>query len=315
MKKEDKVHAINKMFVKDNALNWKQMAQEHIDESDKLKKEMELLNKKINDLNSKNSGCIFEVSADKCKNWKYADRNDFELGDIESLAEDIKINGQLQPVILRKLDSSFECEYEYEVIAGERRWRACKLAGIKLKAVLTDADDTKCLVLQTSENKKETLSAYSLSKTYMKMMKDKEISQNKMADILSIPRSTFGNLMAFNRVPTELWNEVADMSKVSSKTAGFIAAEYEKDRNLLRTFINLSGEIRQGKSIDFLNEKIRKSKINKLQNRNKTYVCKSEEGKVIFRITSSGRVTLSSDVINKYSIEEIQERLAAALEL
>ncbi len=284
--------------------SWEKIASDVAQERDELKKQVENLK------NNSSANDIVDIDPENCENWLYADRSEFELGDLNGLAEDIKANGQLQPAIVRKRSST---ENLYEVIAGERRWRACKLAGVPLKAVIIDADDDKCIVIQTSENKNEALSPYSLSKAYQKMMETQGISQNKMAEILSIPKSSFGDLLAFSRVPNELWIEVSDMSKVSQTTAAFIAKMCEQNPSLLKTFKSISADIREGRSVRYLEKKIQKSALNKLQNRNRTYVYKNEDGKVLFRITDAGRVTLTEEVTSKYSIEVIQKKLAKAL--
>ncbi len=131
-------------LIKDNAIDWKNLANKEIEDNKNLKAQIHSLEKELaNEDNFK----IIEIDPKKCRNWKYADRNRFELGSIEELAEDIKQNGQLQPAIVRKINS---LDYTYEVIAGERRWRACSFANINLKVVITNEDDAGCLVIQTS---------------------------------------------------------------------------------------------------------------------------------------------------------------------
>ena len=65
---------------------------------------------------------IIEINPRDCTRWKYADRSHFEFGNTRSLSEDIKENGQVEPVIVRPLLNS---EYKYEIIAGSRRFQAC----------------------------------------------------------------------------------------------------------------------------------------------------------------------------------------------
>ena len=81
---------------------------------------------------------IIEINPRDCTRWKYADRSHFEFGNTGSLSEDIKENGQVEPVIVRPLLNS---EYKYEIIAGSRRFQACFNAGLMLKAVIRDVSD------------------------------------------------------------------------------------------------------------------------------------------------------------------------------
>ena len=76
----------------------------------------------------------------------------------------------------------------------------------------------------------------------------------------------------------------------------------------------MSSHIREGRGVRFLEKCLDKYFSNKKLDRNRTYVQKNEEGNVLFRITENGRITLGDYVQNKYSIEEVKEKLVAALE-
>ncbi|WP_115304260.1 ParB/RepB/Spo0J family partition protein [Legionella beliardensis] len=102
----------------------------------------------------------------------------------------MRLNGQLQPAIIRKIES---LDFKYETIAGERRWRACKLAGIKLQAIITNEDDAGCLIIQAIENKRKSLSSYSLAIVYAKLMKDLNLSQNELSRRLNILKSSLSS--------------------------------------------------------------------------------------------------------------------------
>lgn len=284
--------------------DWESIADEIAKERDVLKKQIEELKRTPSE--------IIEIDPGICVNWAYSDRNDFELGDIEGLSDDIKRNGQLQPAIVRKVDS---LDDKYEVIAGERRWRACSIAGVSLKAIVTEASDAECLVIQTSENKKESLSGYSLAKVYSKMMNDKKISQRQLSEMLGVPRATLQNLLAFNNVPDEIWKEVQDMSQVSPKTAGFIVTQINKGEEYIAAIKSLASHLREGRGVRFLEKCLDKYFSNKKLNRNRTYVQKNSDGKILFRITETGRITLGDFVKNKYSIEEVKDKLVDMLDV
>ena len=190
-KKLQQQAAASLAFKRNDKDDWEIIASEQYDENKKLTDRLSELEEEI----GKNKD-IINIDPKKCRNWKYSDRNDFEMGDIEDLAEDIRKNGQLQPAIVRKINT--DLNYDYEIIAGERRWKACLLANITLSAMLTDQDDAGCLVIQTSENRKKSLSPYSLAVVYQRLMIDLDIGQNELSKKLGIPKSSFGDLMSFN---------------------------------------------------------------------------------------------------------------------
>ena len=308
MKIDLRKQAVTSALIKDNTADWKNIANKEIDENKNLKDQIELLEK---ELSIKSNSDIIEIDPKKCRNWKYADRNRFELGSIEDLAEDIKQNGQLQPAIVRRIDS---LDYSYEVIAGERRWRACSLLNINLSAVITNQDDAGCLVIQTSENKKKSLSAYSLAIAYEKLMTDLNISQNELSRRLNIPKTSFSELMSFNKVPKEVWDAVEDMSKIKPKTAALLSLMCSKGEDYLAAIIKFSSKIREGIGTDNLMKLIEKHLSNIKANRNSSQVYEGKKGEVLFRITSEGRISLSKTMVKKIDINNLTEYLGKYLE-
>ena len=308
MKMDKRKQAVTGAFIKDNTEDWKNIANKEIEENKILKEQINSLEK---ELSFKDNSNIIEVDPKKCRNWKYADRNRFELGSIEDLAEDIKQNGQLQPVIVRKINS---LEYEYEVIAGERRWRACSSANLNLKVILTNEDDAGCLVIQTSENKKKSLSPYSMAVAYEKIMMDLSISQNELSRRLNIPKTSFSELMSFNKVPKEVWEAIEDMTKVKPKTAAFLSLTCGKGSEYLAAVIKLAPKIREGVGTENLNRFIEKHLSNIKTNRNSSQVYKGKNEEVLFRITSEGRISLSKAVVKKINIDSLGEYLGKYIE-
>lgn len=285
--------------------NWENLAEEIAKERDSYKKELEKLK------NMPVSGDIIEIDPDKCKNWVYSDRNDFELGDIDDLAEDIRINGQLQPAIVRK---THDLNFDYEIIAGERRWRACNLAGLKLKAVVVEKDDLECLVIQTSENKKQGLSPYSLAKVYFKLMSQLDIGQNELAKRIGMPKASLSNLMAFNKVPQIVWDNVIDMSKVSASTAAYLSVTCNKSSMHLDAVIGLSKKIRDGVGSDGLDKLVNKVLSNSKANRNNTVVFKNKNDEPLFRVSSTGRISITRSLLEKLDMDDLGNHLKNYME-
>jgi len=279
---------------------WESIAEEIALERDFLKKEIESL-KASSSINE-----IIEVDTRKCMNWVYADRSHFELGDIDDLAEDIKTNGQLQPAIIRKIDS---LSHEYEIICGERRWRACSFYNLPLKAIVVDKDDLDCVVIQTSENKKQQLSSYSLAKVYLKMMNNLKISQNELSKRLNIPKSSFSELMSFNKVPQEIWDSVADMTLISAKTASYLSKICDKSENYKNAVLSISHKIREGAGESTLNNLIEKIINNSKTSRRSSKVYETETGELLFRLTGEGIISLSKPFLMKINLDDLAEHI------
>ncbi len=160
---------------------------------------------------------IYELSCDKITNWEFSDRPESELGDIEALALDLKNIGQQQPCIVRPSPSKAGF---YELIIGERRWRAATKAGIKLKAIIKNLSDSDAALAQSAENdNRKDLSDYAKGMSYSKLIDRGVIEQKDLIEKLGKSRQYVSALLSFSKVPLEIREAIGDMSKVSSRTA------------------------------------------------------------------------------------------------
>lgn len=249
------------------------------------------------------------VNPEDCMNWQYADRQDFELGDLEELSEDIQKNGQVQPCILRLLPKSYKGNYKYEVIAGERRWRACSLSKIKLLAEVRDLNDAEAIVVQKSENRKKSICPHSESRQYHIALKNGVMSQNELASQLGYSPSSFSNLLSFMYVDDRVWDAVSDTSRVSPRTAKLVKQYCDKGEDAIQALISLAAKIRAGMGARSLETALIK-KLSKLEaepNKKTVYI----DDKKAFVISKSGEIKLSKDVLKCISLGEIEEILSA----
>lgn len=187
---------------------------------------------------------IVTVDPKDCTRWKYADRGNFEFGDVIELASDIKKNGQIEPVHLRlcKNDSKFK----YEIIAGSRRWKACLDAELPLKAVIEDVTDEHAAIIQIKENQGLDICDYSKGMYYTRLLADLSITQGHLAKNLGISRQKLVNYLHFAKIPKELWEAVGNVTKVTSRTASSIFALSQKGSKYIEALIECADDIRKG---------------------------------------------------------------------
>ena len=128
-------------------------------------------------------------------------RRDFDEKSLQELAESIKIHDIIQPVTVSRLPSG-----KYRLIAGERRWRAAKLAGIKdIPAYLRHANDSQLLELALLENlQREDLNAMEVSLSYKRMMEELEYTQEQVAERMGKDRSTVANFIRLLKLPPDI---------------------------------------------------------------------------------------------------------------
>ena len=116
------------------------------------------------------------VDPNEICNWDFHDRPESELGDIDALANDFVKVGQQQPCLIRPSHNTDSC---YELIIGERRWRAAKLAQIELKVIIKDISDSDAALVQAAENENRVdLSDYAKGMSYSKLIDSGVIKHN-----------------------------------------------------------------------------------------------------------------------------------------
>ena len=122
---------------------------------------------------------------------------------LEELAESIKENGIIQPILVRdKKDASGE----YEIIAGERRWRAAKLAGLtRVPVIVQNVTDLKALELAIIENiQRQDLTPLEEAEAYKRLLDEFNYTQEELAKEIGKSRSHIANLMRLLQLPDEV---------------------------------------------------------------------------------------------------------------
>lgn len=118
-------------------------------------------------------------------------RRNFDMEAIEELAESIKIYGVIQPIIVNKKDGY------YEIVAGERRWRASKKAGLtEIPCIIRDDDERKTKEIALIENiQREDLNPIEKAKGFKQLIDEYGLKQQELADIMGMNRSTVTNCL------------------------------------------------------------------------------------------------------------------------
>lgn len=128
-------------------------------------------------------------------------RHDFDEQALQELAASIRLHDIVQPVTVSRLPSG-----KYRLIAGERRWRAAKMAGLKdIPAYIRQANDDQLLELALLENlQREDLNAIEISLSYKRMMDELNYSQEQVAERMGKDRSTVSNFIRLLKLPPDI---------------------------------------------------------------------------------------------------------------
>jgi ParB family chromosome partitioning protein len=133
-------------------------------------------------------------------------RAEFDEGEIAALADSLKRQGVLQPVVVRPAEGGF-----YELVAGERRWRASKKAGFdRIPAVIRDVDDRRMLEMALVENlQRRDLNPIEKARAFRQLMQLNSWTQEEVADAVGLGRPTVANFIRLLELPPEIQEAVS----------------------------------------------------------------------------------------------------------
>ncbi len=152
-----------------------------------------------------------DVPLDRIVPNRYQPRQTFEPGELGQLAESVKRNGVLQPVLVRR-----KADGLFELIAGERRYRAAKLAGLKsIPAVVRNSSDEQSMELALIENlQREDLNPIEEARAYSRLLTEFGLTQETLAQRFGKERSSVANSLRLLNLPNEI-KELVESLKIS----------------------------------------------------------------------------------------------------
>ena len=134
---------------------------------------------------------LVEVDIDRIQRGKYQPRQNFDQQSLQELADSIASQGIVQPVVLRPEGN------HYELVAGERRWRAAQLAGLqKLPAVIRELDAKSAAAVALIENiQREDLNPLEEAQAFLRLIEEFDLTHQQVADSVGRSRATISNLL------------------------------------------------------------------------------------------------------------------------
>jgi ParB family chromosome partitioning protein len=146
-----------------------------------------------------------EVDIDQLIPNRQQPRMEVEAANLDELAQSIRVHGVIQPIVVRKTDGGFE------IVAGERRWRAAQKAGLlRVPVVIRNVEDDKLLQLALIENiQRENLNPVDEAAAYRRLIDDLKLSQEEVAVAVGKDRSTIANALRLLRLPDDLKADLA----------------------------------------------------------------------------------------------------------
>lgn len=135
---------------------------------------------------------ISELAVERLQRGRYQPRREMEPQALEELSASIKVQGVMQPIVVRPVSDN-----QYEIIAGERRWRAAQMAGLqKIPVIVRDVPDDAAIAMALIENiQRENLNPIEEAIALQRLQQEFELSQQEVADAVGKSRTAVANLL------------------------------------------------------------------------------------------------------------------------
>ena len=170
-------------------------------------------------------------------------RQDFDDEELQALSDSIRIHGVIQPLTVRELPSGY-----YQIIAGERRWRASRMAGLReIPAVIIEADDKKTMELALIENlQRQDLNPVEEAFGYRSLMADYGLTQEDAANRVGKSRSAVANALRLLNLAPEVLEKVRSGELTAGHARAVLSLKDEKKQlSAAQKIIALGLSVRQ----------------------------------------------------------------------
>jgi len=269
------------------------------------------LNSLIKDIEKPTDGLPAIVLIELIKPNRYQPRRHFDPEKLAELADSIKENGLIQPIIVCK-----HSDTEYELIAGERRLEACKLAGLdSIPVFVKNVSDRERLVLAIVENvQRENLAPLEEAAAYRRLLTEFSLTHTDISQIIGKERATITNTLRLLKLSEKIQNMITDKQISPGHARAILSVEEHKQEGFAEEIVAMGYSVRKSEEVaDSLNSQVKKEKPTKYKKLyDKEFLGKIEKDieafleagvKIRERKISAGDIVISFE--NKEELEKI----------
>jgi len=191
-------------------------------------------------------GTLKKLPIEKLQRGKYQPRRDMDQQALEELAESIRSQGVMQPIVVRPIDDA-----RYEIIAGERRWRASQLAGLdQVPAVIRDVPDETAIAMALIENiQREDLNPMEEAFALKRLQDEFELTQKEVAEAVGKSRTAVTNIMRLLNLSDEVKTMLEHGDLEMGHARCLLTLEPEKQRFVARAIVAKGLSVRQAEAL------------------------------------------------------------------
>lgn len=191
-------------------------------------------------------GALRRLPVEKLQRGKYQPRRDMDQVALEELAESIRTQGVMQPIVVRPID-----EGRYEIIAGERRWRASQIAGLdKVPAIVREVPDETAIAMALIENiQREDLNPMEEAFALKRLQDEFELTQKEVAEAVGKSRTAVTNILRLLNLSDEVKTMLEHGDLEMGHARCLLSLEPEKQRFVARAIVAKGLSVRQAEAL------------------------------------------------------------------
>ena len=259
--------------------------------------------------NNNQAGLISRISIANISPNPFQPRIDFEKNSLLELSKSIKEHGIIQPITVRKMGRD-----NFQIISGERRFQAAKIAQIiEIPCYIRIADDKKMLEMAIVENiQRKDLNAIEIGLSYKRLIDECQLSHEELSKKVSKDRSTISNFLRLLKLPNEIQKAVRD-NEISMGHARALLS-LKSNTEMINAFLKIKSENLSVRSAEELLRRKISNKINKFENlstyetRMQNNISFSYKSKVKIKKKSNGKGQIIFNFKNQDHLNEILDK-------
>lgn len=258
--------------------------------------------------NATDEGKLSEIDISEIEPNKEQPRKDFDEEALSELAASIERHGLLQPIVVRPRVNG-----RYEIIAGERRWRACRMAGLfRIPAVIKEMDEQTAAEAALIENlQREDLNPYEEALGYSTLIDRFSLTQEEAAERVGKSRAAVANAMRLLKLPENMLNALREGTITAGHARALLSAEGEKQEAMFR--LALSGA--SVRALEAMGKKKsapakKEPKVNNFHREVALSLKEVLHRPVTVKTGKDGKGTLTIEFYSKEELSEFAKRLA-----
>ncbi len=260
-------------------------------------------------------GELADISINQLKPGVYQPRKEMSQEALEELSASIQSQGIIQPIVIRPLGTE-----SYEIIAGERRWRAARHAGLtSVPCLIKSVDDKAAIAMSLIENiQREDLNAIEEAQALSRIQSELSLTHQQVADVIGKSRATVSNLLRLNQLEDQVKALVVDKLLDMGHARALLMLEGDIQVSVAEQVAKKQLTVRQTEQL--IKKTLAPKSVKEKPEVTEQTLQLSEklaqflQTKVSVQLTDKGQGKISIDVSNEAQLEEILKVLASKLD-